>query len=66
MTEDQAFEIAMNSHQVKSAIRAMAEAQRFIEQRSAAELGIMTLRKAFEEGYRLGASNGKLQTTRSA
>jgi hypothetical protein len=56
MTEDEAFEIALNSRSIKSAIRAMAEAQRFIETQSAAELGIMTLRKAFEEGYRLGAN----------
>jgi hypothetical protein len=60
MTEDEAFDIALNSYNVKAAIRAMAEAQRFVEEKSAAELGIMTLRKAFEEGYRLGASNGKL------
>jgi hypothetical protein len=60
MTEDQAFEIAANAPKVAALIHAAFAAQKFIEERSAAELGIMTLRKAFEEGYRLGASNGKL------
>jgi hypothetical protein len=56
MTEDEAFEIAANAPKIDALIRAAFEAQKFIEQRSAAELGIMTLRKAFEEGYRLGAN----------
>jgi hypothetical protein len=58
MNEDEAFdEIAeriANAPKVVAKLHAISEAQRFIEGYGAAELGIMTLRKAFEEGYRLG------------
>lgn len=39
-------------------LRAVREAQHFVDSRSASELSIMTLRKAFEMGYRFGWADG--------
>ena len=58
MTEDEAFEEVearvSNAPKVVAALHAVAEAQKFIESLPPAELGIYTLRKAFEMGYRAG------------
>jgi hypothetical protein len=62
MTEDEAFEEAAqriaNAPKVVAALHAVTEAQKFIEERTATELGITTLRKAFEMGYKLGWEHG--------
>jgi hypothetical protein len=63
MTEDEAFEdlaarIA-NAPKVVAGLHAASEAQKFVEERSAHELSIYTLRKAFEEGYRKGWGDAK-------
>ena len=62
MSEDEAFklleeEIRRREHQ-DILRRAQIEAQEFVEDH-ASELGIMTLRKAFEVGYRFGYCDGK-------
>ena len=58
MTEDEAFKEAAerlaNAPKVVAALHAVTEAQKFVEGRSGAELGIYTLRKAFEEGFKQG------------
>ena len=57
MTEDEAFEtIAKQQEQIELMSVAQREAQEFIEDH-ADQLGIMTLRKAFEMGYRFGYSD---------
>jgi hypothetical protein len=57
MTEDEAFEtIAKQQQQIELMSVAQREAQEFIEDH-ADQLGIMTLRKAFEMGYRFGYSD---------
>jgi len=63
MTEDEAFQEVeariTNAPKVVAALHAIAEAQQFIESLAPAELGIYTLRKAFEMGYRAGYFNAK-------
>ena len=55
MTEDEAFETLDKQQQHNELLTvAQREAQEFIEDH-ADQLGIMTLRKAFEIGYRRGA-----------
>lgn len=62
MTEDEAFEEL--EHRIKSKQttdyiqRAQIEAARFIHDHKD-ELGMMTLRKAFEIGFRYGCTHGK-------
>lgn len=57
MTEDEAFEtIDKQQQQTQLLTIAQREAQEFIEDH-ADQLGIMTLRKAFEMGYRFGYSD---------
>ena len=63
MTEDDAFQdlearIA-NAPKIVAALHAVTEAQKFVDERSAAELSIFTLRKAFELGYRKGWEDAK-------
>lgn len=62
MTEDEAFEILEQDIRRKEyqdiLKRAQIEAQEFIQDH-AGELGIMTLRKAFEVGYRFGYCDAK-------
>jgi hypothetical protein len=62
MTEDEAFEELERNSRVKKEQeylqRAQMEASKFIDDYSH-ELGIMTLRKAFELGYRFGYSDAK-------
>lgn len=62
MTEDEAFKEAAdriaNAPKIVAALHAVTEAQKYVEEHTAAELGITTLRKAFEEGYRLGWLHG--------
>jgi hypothetical protein len=56
MNEDEAFQLLdKQQQQVKLISTAQREAQEFIEDH-ADQLGIMTLRKAFEMGYRFGYS----------
>lgn len=62
MTEDEAFQILeedIRRREYQDILkRAQVEAQEFIQDH-ASELGIMTLRKAFEVGYRFGYCDGK-------
>ena len=62
MTEDEAFEELERNARAKKEQeylqRAQMEATKFISDYSN-ELGIMTLRKAFELGYRFGYSDAK-------
>lgn len=54
MTEDETFELLEKRKQdIDILVRAQQEAQDFIEDH-VSQLGMMTLRKAFEMGYRLG------------
>jgi hypothetical protein len=54
MNEDEAFQLLdKQQQQVELISAAQREAQEFIEDH-ADQLGIMTLRKAFEMGYRFG------------
>lgn len=66
MTEDEAFEmLAQEIHRKEYQDilkRAQVEAQEFVQDH-ANELGIMTLRKAFEMGYSRGASRGDKHAT---
>lgn len=57
MTEDEAFE-TLDKQQQQHEILAVAqrEAQEFVQDH-ADQLGVMTLRKAFEMGYRFGYSD---------
>ena len=62
MTEDEAFEtIAKQQEQIELMSVAQREAQEFIEDH-ADQLGIMTLRKAFEMGYRFGYSDAIMRS----
>ena len=62
MTEDEAFEtIAKQQEQIEIMSVAQREAQEFIEDH-ADQLGIMTLRKAFEMGYRFGYSDAVMRS----
>ena len=57
MTEDEAFETLDKQQQHNELLTvAQREAQEFVEDH-ADQLGIMTLRKAFEMGYRFGYSD---------
>lgn len=57
MTEDEAFEtLAKQQQQHELLSVAQREAQEFVQDH-ADQLGIMTLRKAFEMGYRFGYSD---------
>jgi hypothetical protein len=62
MSEDEAFELLeedIRRREYQDILkRAQTEAQEFVQDH-AAELGIMTLRKAFEIGYRFGYCDGK-------
>ena len=62
MTEDEAFAELEQRLNAKKNIdyiqRAQIEAARFLHDHKD-ELGMMTLRKAFELGYRYGYTNGK-------
>lgn len=62
MTEDEAFQLLeedIRRREYQDILkRAQIEAQEFIQDH-ASELGIMTLRKAFEMGYRFGYCDGK-------
>ena len=62
MNEDEAFELLEEDIRRKDyqdiLKRAQTEAQEFVQDH-ASELGIMTLRKAFEVGYRFGYCDGK-------
>lgn len=61
MTEDDQWneleQRIRQSEEAKCSLLAVTEAQRFI-QNSKDELGIMTLRKAYEMGYRAGYYDG--------
>lgn len=63
ISEDEAFkeleERIANAPKVVAGLHAVTEAQRFVDERSAAELSIYTLRKAFEMGYRKGWEDAK-------
>lgn len=54
MTEDEAWEYIERKQSIPMPEVAVAEAMRFILSQSPQDLGIMTLRKAFELGYRAG------------
>ena len=62
MTEDEAFQLLEEDIRRKEyqdiLKRAQVEAQEFVQDH-ASELGIMTIRKAFEVGYRFGYCDGK-------
>ena len=62
MSEDEAFKLLEEEIRRKDyqniLKRAQTEAQEFVQDH-ASELGIMTLRKAFEVGYRFGYCDGK-------
>ena len=62
MTEDEAFETLDKQQQHNELMTvAQREAQEFIEDH-ADQLGIMTLRKAFEMGYRFGYSDAVMRS----
>ena len=62
MTEDEAFEtIAKQQEQIELMSVAQREAQEFVQDH-ADQLGIMTLRKAFEMGYRFGYSDAVMRS----
>ena len=66
MTEDEAFE-TLDKQQQQNELLAVAqrEAQEFIEDH-AEQLGVMTLRKAFEMGYRFGYSDAVMRSKNAA
>ena len=60
--EDEAFEtIDKQQQQIELMSVAQREAQEFIEDH-AEQLGVMTLRKAFEMGYRFGYSDAVMRS----
>ena len=60
--EDEAFEIIdKQQQQIELMSVAQREAQEFIEDH-AEQLGVMTLRKAFEMGYRFGYSDAVMRS----
>jgi hypothetical protein len=66
MTEDEAFETLDKQQQHNELMTvAQREAQEFIEDH-ADQLGIMTLRKAFEMGYRFGYSDASRRDKNAA
>lgn len=60
MTEDEAFQDldqrSKISKQVSDAMIAVTAAEQFIRSLTVSELSIMTIRKAFEVGYRQGSN----------
>ena len=66
MTEDEAFE-TLDKQQQQHEILAVAqrEAQEFVQDH-ADQLGVMTLRKAFEMGYRFGYSDAVMRSKNAA
>lgn len=70
MTEDEAWqelERKQQQAQDRDVLReAQAKAVKFIESNEAIELGIMTLRKAFEMGYRFGYSDAVMRSKNAA
>lgn len=66
MTEDEAWEELERKQQQAQELDMRREAQtkaiEFIESNGAIELGIMTLRKAFEMGYRFGYSDAIMRS----
>ena len=66
MTEDEAFETLDKQQQHNELMTvAQREAQEFIEDH-ADQLGIMTLRTAFEMGYRFGYSDAVMRSKNAA
>jgi len=66
VTEDEAFETLDKQQQHNELLTvAQREAQEFIEDH-ADQLGIMTLRKAFEMGYRFGYSDAVMRSKNAA
>jgi len=66
MNEDEAFQLLdKQQQQVELISAAQREAQEFIEDH-ADQLGIMTLRKAFEMGYRFGYSDASRRDKNAA
>jgi len=62
MNEDEAFQLLDKQQQQVEILQvAQREAQEFIEDH-ADQLGIMTLRKAFEMGYRFGYSDAVMRS----
>jgi len=62
MNEDEAFQLLDKQQQQVQLLQvAQREAQEFIEDH-ADQLGIMTLRKAFEMGYRFGYSDAVMRS----
>jgi hypothetical protein len=70
MTEDEAWEELERKQQQAQELDVRREAQtkaiEFIENNGAIELGIMTLRKAFEMGYRFGYSDAVMRSKNAA
>ncbi len=61
MNEDEAFQLLDKQQQQVQILQvAQREAQEFIEDH-ADQLGVMTLRKAFEMGYRFGYSDAVMR-----
>ncbi len=61
MNEDEAFQLLDKQQQQVEILQvAQREAQEFIEDH-ADQLGVMTLRKAFEMGYRFGYSDAVMR-----
>lgn len=66
MDEDEAFQLLdKQQQQVELISAAQREAQEFIEDH-ADQLGIMTLRKAFEMGYRFGYGDAVMRSKNAA
>jgi len=66
VNEDEAFQLLdKQQQQVELISAAQREAQEFIEDH-ADQLGIMTLRKAFEMGYRFGYSDASRRDKNAA
>lgn len=69
MSEDEAFKLLeeeIRRREYQDILkRAQTEAQEFVQDHSA-ELGIMTLRKAFEMGYRFGYSDAVMRSKDAA
>lgn len=62
MTEEEAFQLLdKQQQQIELLAVAQREAQEFIEDHSE-QLGVMTLRKAFEMGYRFGYSDAVMRS----
>jgi hypothetical protein len=70
MNEDEAFELLEEEIRRKEyqdiLKRSQTEATNFIQAYASTELGIMTLRKAFEMGYRFGYSDAVMRSKNAA